>query len=119
MTTILIIDDEEQLTQLLSEYLSDFGYITMTAGSAEEGIEILKSNIIEIVIVDIRLPGMTGIEFINKIKTQYNVEYVLYTGVAYDPYFEKLGHVIYKPVELNIILRTINNIEAELKKNKI
>jgi nitrogen regulation protein NR(I) len=62
MSTILIIDDDDQLRKSFHKLLSEEGYTAQGAASGEAGLEIIKSRLPDLVIVDIRLPGMNGLE---------------------------------------------------------
>ena len=62
MATILIIDDDDQLRKSFQKLLSEEGYTAEGAASGEAGLEIIKEGIPDLVIVDIRLPGMNGLE---------------------------------------------------------
>ncbi len=65
---ILVVDDDESLVAIISEVLEDDGYAVTTASSGEEAIELFSNNRFQLVISDIRMPGMTGIELLQKIK---------------------------------------------------
>ena len=62
MSTILIIDDDDQLRKSFQKLLSEEGYTTVGAASGEAGIEIVQNQSLDLVIVDVRLPGMNGLE---------------------------------------------------------
>ncbi len=66
--TILIIDDEEILRQLLSRLLSLENYEILQAKNGSDGIELLKSQDVHVVITDVRLPDINGIALVSKIK---------------------------------------------------
>ena len=66
--TILIIDDEEILRQLLSRLLSLENYEILQAKNGNDGIELLKSQDVHVVITDVRLPDINGIALVSKIK---------------------------------------------------
>lgn len=68
MPSILIIDDEAIIRETLSDWLEREGYITETVVTGEEGIEKERINKFDIAIVDLKLPGMDGIEIIRKLK---------------------------------------------------
>ena len=68
---ILIVDDEEAVRKLLQKKLSDKGYYCEEASNAEQALSILKSNTAELVILDIRMPGKSGIEILPEIKLRY------------------------------------------------
>ncbi len=63
---ILIVDDEEDLTLGYSRCLSKVGYEVKTASSGEDAIDILKKEIFDLVLLDIRLPQMDGMEVLSK-----------------------------------------------------
>ncbi|MDD5020369.1 MAG: response regulator [Candidatus Omnitrophica bacterium] len=65
---VLIIDDDLDLCVGLTEILVDEGYQVQAAASAEQGLELLGNNGFAAVLVDIRLPGMDGIEFLKRLK---------------------------------------------------
>lgn len=65
---ILIVDDEEIIVRLLSMSLRSDGYETVTAYSGEQGLEVFKSESPDIVVTDIKMPGMDGLELLKKIK---------------------------------------------------
>jgi DNA-binding NtrC family response regulator len=62
MNTILIIDDDDQLRLSFEKLLADEGYNVISAASAESGIQMFKNACPDLVILDIRLPGMSGLE---------------------------------------------------------
>lgn len=66
--TILIIDDEESIRRTLSDVLRDEGYSVVTASSGREGLELLIDAQPRLVLLDIAMPGMDGIEALGRIK---------------------------------------------------
>ena len=69
--TILIVDDEGAIRSLLHQKLSGEGYQCQEAGSAEQAQDKLRSNAVELVILDIMMPGKSGTELLPEIKTDY------------------------------------------------
>lgn len=70
MPTILIIEDEAKLRRLLELNLGDDGFRTLSAGDAETGLKLLGSEPVHLVLTDLKLPGMSGIEFLHAAKQQ-------------------------------------------------
>jgi DNA-binding NtrC family response regulator len=70
MPTILIIEDEAKLRRLLELNLGDDGFKTLSAGDAETGLKLLGSEPVHLVLTDLKLPGMSGIEFLHQAKEQ-------------------------------------------------
>lgn len=66
--SILVVDDEEIIRDLLVEHLTDEGFEATAVSSGEEALEIFRDNHDLLVITDIRMEGMTGIELLEKIK---------------------------------------------------
>ncbi len=78
--TLLIIDDDAKLNQLLSSFLSDFGYKVIAATRPEEGIKKLKQESPDLIILDVMLPGMNGFELCKKIRESYTIPIIMLTA---------------------------------------
>ena len=65
---ILVVDDEHFITWSLKQYLEKEGYEVYTAGSGEEAIEICNAEVPDIVLLDVHLPGMSGLESLDMIR---------------------------------------------------
>ena len=73
---VLVVDDDASILGLVSEVLEDDGYAVTTAGSGEEAMEILRDNQFSLVMSDIRLPGINGVEVlehVNRVSPRTNV----------------------------------------------
>ena len=68
MATILIVEDEPKMLRLLELNLVDDGYTTRTASTAENGLKVLASDRVDLVLSDVKLPGMNGLEFLQAVK---------------------------------------------------
>jgi len=68
MTAALVIDDEPAILRLVATVLRELGVETLTATDAETATQILKSSKPDLIVTDVRLPGMSGIEFTRKVK---------------------------------------------------
>lgn len=68
METILIVDDEKNYPPILSAILKEEGFETLTAFSGEETLEILKDSDVDLVLTDMKMPFMDGIELLERIK---------------------------------------------------
>ena len=78
---ILIVDDEEIIVRLLSMSLRSDGYETITAFNGEQGLAVFKSESPDIVVTDIKMPGMDGLELLKKIKEiDIETEVIIVTG---------------------------------------
>jgi DNA-binding NtrC family response regulator len=68
--TILVVDDEKNIRRTLRMVLEGSGFNTLEASSAEQCLETLESNEVDLVILDVRLPKMSGIEALEKIRNR-------------------------------------------------
>ncbi|MGA7630506.1 MAG: sigma-54 dependent transcriptional regulator [Terriglobales bacterium] len=64
MATVLIIEDEAKMRRLLELNLGEDGFKTLSAGDAESGLKLLASEPVHLVLTDLKLPGMNGLEFL-------------------------------------------------------
>lgn len=70
MDTVLIVDDEKNYTLILSAVLEEEGLETLTANSGLEALEILKNSDVDLVLTDMKMPSMDGIELLERIKAK-------------------------------------------------
>jgi CheY-like chemotaxis protein len=85
--SVLIVDDEEKVVFFLRESLEELGrdFTIGTAGSAEEALEKIKSRPYDLVISDLRMPGIDGLELLEKVKqTHPNTRFILMTAYGSD-----------------------------------
>jgi len=68
MENILIVDDEKHYPMIIGEVLSEEGYRPFTASSGMEALDILNTQFIDLVLSDVKMPGMSGIDLLEKIK---------------------------------------------------
>ena len=74
---ILILDDEQQFTEELSGFFED-DYITYEANNVGDGRRILKEKDIDLLILDVRLPGISGLDILKEVKEQFpNIEVIV------------------------------------------
>lgn len=69
--TLLLVDDEESITSALVRSLRPDGYNILRANSAEAGLALLAQNKVGVIISDQRMPNMSGVEFLGKVKESY------------------------------------------------
>lgn len=81
MASLLIVDDEEKLRSLLKRILELEGYQVLTAANAQAALTILKKELVEVVLSDVKLPDMNGLDLLEKIKLSYpSTEVVMLTA---------------------------------------
>ncbi|NQT69638.1 MAG: response regulator [Desulfobacteraceae bacterium] len=69
--TILIVDDEEMILKSIVRVLRNENYQILTAQSGEKGLAVLKDYDVHLVISDQKMPGMNGLDFLKRVKTDY------------------------------------------------
>ena len=67
-STVLIVDDERTLARSIKAFLTESGYNAEVAGTAEQALELLERLRPDVIFLDVRLPGMSGIELLQKIR---------------------------------------------------
>lgn len=115
---ILVIDDEELITKSLLKLLSKEGYNVTIARSGAEALENIKKIDFDLIISDVRMPEMDGVEMIKKIRSHLKkmskkpIPEVLITGYADKEKYEeamglKVADYIYKPFDMLDFLRVV------------
>jgi len=113
MMKILVVDDEEQICELLDKFLSQEGYQVITAATGEEALEKLEEESPQLVLLDIRMPGMGGIECLRKIKEKNEKIGVIMTTAVGDTDTIKeaislgVNDYILKPIDLDYLGKLI------------
>jgi len=69
MKSILIIDDEEDILDFMTEVLSNEGYKIIPVSSGESAISLMEHNIPDLILLDLMLQGMSGLEFLKLLKS--------------------------------------------------
>jgi two-component system response regulator (stage 0 sporulation protein F) len=106
---ILIVDDEEKIRTLLEKFLTKKGYQALTATNGQEAIEKVKTDSPQVVLMDIRMPGMDGLTAMKKIKeVSPKTGVIMITGVKDEEVAKKAMELeafdyITKPFDLNYL----------------
>jgi DNA-binding response OmpR family regulator len=120
---VLMVDDEEQFRSTTSKILTRKGYATTMAGSGEEAIEILRKSPQDVVILDIKMPGMDGHQTLVEIKKMApDLPVIMLTGHgAMESAKESLKGGAYdylsKPCDIDVLAAKINDAYSGVKKD--
>jgi DNA-binding NtrC family response regulator len=80
-SNVLLVDDEEDFVEMLSLRLQEIGETVLAASSGTQCLEILAATEVDVIILDVKMPGMDGIETLEKIKQAHPlVEVIMLTG---------------------------------------
>lgn len=82
--SILVVDDEKEIADLVEIYLVSDGYKVFKANNAQEGLEILDKEEIHLVLLDIMMPGMDGLEMCRKIRETNNIPIIMLSAKSTD-----------------------------------
>ncbi len=116
--TVLIVDDEESIRNSLSGVLMDEGFSVLKAEDGLKALQIMKREVPEVILLDIWMPGIDGIETLQRIKARYpEIEVIMISGhgnVETAVKATKLGafDFIEKPLSLDKVMLTISHALA-------
>ena len=83
-TTILVVDDEKEIAELVEIYLVSDGYRVLKAKNAQEGLDILEREEVHLVLLDIMMPGMNGLEMCEPIQKSRNIPIIMLSAKSTD-----------------------------------
>jgi len=112
MAAILIVDDDDVIRDTLNELLSE-KYLCQTAETAEEALARLKADHFDVVLTDISMPGLSGLELLGQVRQQYpNTPVIIISGISDQEHAQglmKLGAFDYllKPFRLEVVEKSV------------
>jgi DNA-binding response OmpR family regulator len=122
--TILIVDDEASILNMLEKAFIKHGYTVRSAESAEEALKILKHENIQVMFLDLKLPGISGVDLCRQIRKDKPIA-IIYAITGYTSLFElaecrEAGFDDYftKPVELKILWKAARDAFEKLDRWK-
>lgn len=122
---VLIVDDDPAIRESMCEYLEMEGFKTNTLASGEEAVDFLKKNLTDIVVTDIMMLGMDGLELTNIIKKEYDVDVIVMTGFSGEHSYEEAiskgaSDFIFKPIRFEELLLRLKRVlkERQLAKER-
>lgn len=83
-TNILVVDDEKEIADLVEIYLVSDGYTVFKANNAADGLDILEKEDIHLILMDIMMPGMDGMEMCKKVRETKNVPIIMLSAKSAD-----------------------------------
>jgi DNA-binding NtrC family response regulator len=124
-TKVLVVDDDPNLTDLLVDTLEAIGYEAFAAESAKTALEVLGKEQIDLVVSDINMPDMSGIELLEEIKkTNRHLPVMLITGIGSDSikgraYSSGADGFLAKPFRIGTIESEISRMLAGIKRIRV
>ena len=110
---ILVVDDETQVSTFLAETLTRAGMSVRVANNGYDALNIAESESCSVAIVDLKMPGLSGIETIQRLKeTNHDMETIIFTGnPSLESSLAAIEHQVFgylsKPVERHVLLRMV------------
>jgi two-component system cell cycle response regulator len=115
---ILIVDDKPEVRDSMSDYMRVAGFSAESVASAEDALDLLRNSLFDLVITDIVLPGLGGLELTQLVKKEHNADVVVMTG--YSDNFSYEGAIsigasdfVVKPVRLEELLLRVRRVLRE------
>jgi two-component system cell cycle response regulator len=115
---ILIVDDKPEVRDSMSDYMRLAGFVAESVANAEDALDLLRDNLFDLVITDIVLPGLGGLELTQLVKKKHNADVVVMTG--YSDNFSYEGAIsigasdfVIKPVRLEELLLRVRRVLRE------
>ena len=120
---ILIVDDDNAIRDSMHQFLKNAGYNPLISSSAEEALELLKTNRVNVVITDVTLPDKNGLELTDLIKQHYDIDVIVMTGYTGSYSYEEVinkgaSDLVFKPVRLEEMLLRLKRVLKERQLNK-
>jgi two-component system, NtrC family, response regulator HydG len=116
---ILLVDDNEAFLDSAKDVLEEEGYEVTTASSGEEALKRFQADEYQVVVMDIKMSGMNGVEtFIQMKKTDSRVKVIMCTAYIVETLIRRAVEegaraVLRKPFEMEVLLRTIDDANSE------
>lgn len=82
MAAILIVEDDKTTNDLISDYLNDAGHSTYQAYNGVEALTVFEEEVIELIILDIMLPNLNGLQVLKKIRKTSNIPVLMLTALS-------------------------------------
>ena len=119
-TKILIVEDEIDIREGISKYLSEVGYDVMVAEDGQEGIDLFKSNEFDLVLLDIMLPKINGFGVLSQIREISDVPVMMLTAMTDDysqimSFNEKADDYITKPFSVVVLHKRIEALQRRIQ----
>ncbi len=115
---VLVVDDEQSICMLLQDLLARFGHGVTTCQDGASGLELAAANTFDLVFLDIRMPGMGGLEALKKLRElQPNAMFVMITGFAKDDIIDEAlrsgaAACLCKPFSLSQVTKLLEEVTS-------
>jgi len=119
MARILVVDDEPNIRRLFRDELEEAGHFIEQAGDGAEALAALDRADYDLVLLDLRMPEINGIEFLERIReTHPNLPVIVCTAVRgvesdYDLWANRVSAILSKPIDLELLKQHVERVLIE------
>lgn len=116
---ILVLEDDPELRLMLAEVLGDEGYDVTTAGAGEEAVALAANQVFDLLVTDVRMPGVDGLEALQQLRShQPNLESLVVSGYTTEAETLRalqlnVGGYLKKPFSLNDLLHRVRQLLSD------
>lgn len=115
---VLVVDDEKGIRDSIQEAIQEAGYTCWTEASGDEALGFLEKKHVDIIIADIRMPGLNGFELTKVVKEKYDADVIIITGYGRDFQYEEAiekgaSEFIVKPIRLRELIVRLRRVLRE------
>lgn len=114
---VLLVDDDRLVSRLMEIAFRNSGFETYTANNGEQACEIIESNPVQLVVLDMMMPVMDGMRFLGWIRqdNKYDIPVLVVTAMARGGNEERIrsagaNDVLFKPVEMNTLIERARHL---------
>ena len=110
---VLVVDDEESIRSVLRQALTDAGHHVLLASDGEQALELLRTNDIEVMLLDMRMPGLSGLDVLSEVQVWspatcvIMVTAIAHVSTAVDAMKQGAYDYVVKPFDLDAIARAV------------
>lgn len=122
MAVLLVVEDDLATNEAICEYMKSAGHITFAAYDGEQGYQIAKEKAVDLVILDIMLPKLTGLEVLKKLRAESSIPVLMLTALDDEPtqavsFDEKADDYITKPFSMLLLGKRVTALLRRCGKN--
>ncbi|MBW1770933.1 MAG: diguanylate cyclase [Deltaproteobacteria bacterium] len=115
---ILVVDDEKGIRDSIQEAIQEAGYTCWTEASGDKALGFLEKKRVDIIIADVRMPGVNGFELTKVVKEKYDADVIIITGYGRDFQYEEAiekgaSEFIVKPIRLRELIVRLRRVLRE------
>lgn len=119
--SVLVVDDEENSRDGIARFLRKSNFDVFTAGNGKEALEVFKKKHCDLILADMRMPGMSGIDLLKRVKSiAPQTEVIIITAYGeVESYLEAMNHGAFeylnKPFKIKELMKSVNKVVSQYR----